>query len=200
MVSREQLDGEERRAACGRALVVEPASQELLLRAPAELPDRTIGDGSLAKIAAARRSLEVVAPGRAKVRELALRPGLRELVCLRCGLCKRHAGTPAAARMESTALSTSRSVARQFETEIRIACSPSQSVPLSQHVPSCCTRAITSRVCSPSPNRTSTWLRTTSLSTVAPPASSAAAKRRAFEQHRSIISAMPLRPSERMAA
>ena len=45
---------------------------------------------------------------------------------------------------------------------------------------------------SPSPMRTSTWLRTTSFSTVAPPASSSSANRRAFAQQRSTSSAMPV--------
>ena len=50
------------------------------------------------------------------------------------------------------------------------------------------------------PKPTSTWLRTTSLTTSAPPASSPSAKRRASAQQRSTRSATPSRPSSRRAA
>ena len=53
MVAREQLDGEQRRSARRRALVVEPAPQQLLLRAPVELPDGAIRDRALAEVLAA---------------------------------------------------------------------------------------------------------------------------------------------------
>jgi hypothetical protein len=73
VVARKQLDREERRAPRRRALVVEPSPKQLLLRAPAELTDCPIGDGALAKVGAARGSLEVVAPLRAQLGELARR-------------------------------------------------------------------------------------------------------------------------------
>ena len=57
------------------------------------------------------------------------------------------------------------------------------------------------RVASSSPKRTSTWLRTTSLSTSTPSASrSRSAMRAASAQQRSTSARMPSRPSERMAA
>ena len=46
------------------------------------------------------------------------------------------AAAAAAARMAAAESLTSSSVVRQFETEMRIACSPFHSVPPSQHVPS----------------------------------------------------------------
>ena len=73
MVARQELEREQRRAARGRALVVEPAPQQLLLRAPAELADRAERDGALAEVGAPRGRLELVAPLRAQIGELALR-------------------------------------------------------------------------------------------------------------------------------
>jgi hypothetical protein len=61
-VPREQLEGQERRAARGRALVLEAATKQLELLAVAELADRTIGDGALAEIRAAGRALQLVFP------------------------------------------------------------------------------------------------------------------------------------------
>ena len=72
MVARELLEREQRRAAHRRAVVLEPAPQQLDLRAEAELPDRAIGDRALAEVRAARRGLELVVPLRAQLRELAL--------------------------------------------------------------------------------------------------------------------------------
>ena len=99
MVAREQLEREQRRAAARRALVVEPAPQQLLLRAPAELPDRAKRDRALAEVGAARGALEIVGPLRAEIRQLALGAALRELVALSRSLGERHAGTPAAAKI-----------------------------------------------------------------------------------------------------
>src|SRR5207249_3352211 len=73
MLTGEQLEGEERRAAAGRTLIVEPAPQELGLLVEAKLPDRAIGDSALAVIAAPRRAFEVV-------RNLAAEVGERPLV------------------------------------------------------------------------------------------------------------------------
>jgi hypothetical protein len=68
----EQLEREQRRAARGRALVLEPAAQELELLAVAELSDRAVGDGPLAEIRAARSAFELVLPLGAQRRKLAL--------------------------------------------------------------------------------------------------------------------------------
>ena len=70
----------------------------------------------------------------------------------------------AASRIAPAERSTSSSLVRQFETEIRIAALPCQTVPESQHVPSSWTRLTVACVsASSSPKRTSTWLSTTSL-------------------------------------
>jgi hypothetical protein len=52
-----------------------------------------------------------------------------------------------AATIASELRFTSASVVLQLQTEIRISACPRHTVPDSQQVPSCCTRAITSRVC-----------------------------------------------------
>ena len=88
MVARQKLDREERRPARRRALVVEPAPEQLLLRAPAELTDRPVRDRALAKVTAPRGGFEVVAPLRAQIRELALRAGLRQGIRLRRRICE----------------------------------------------------------------------------------------------------------------
>ena len=79
---------------------------------------------------------------------------------------------------------------------------PCQAVEPIQHWPERCTAAMTrSVVASSSPNRTSTWFKTTSLTTQMPSmAASWAAKRRARPQQRSASSVTPLRPSSRSAA
>src|SRR5581483_3336193 len=167
---------------------------------PAELADRAERDRPLAEVLRPRGRFELVVPARPQLGELALGAVLRERVRLRGGLGERHAGTRAASRIAAAERSTSAVVVRQLETETRIACSPNQSVPLIQQVPSCCTRAIVSRVVSPSPKRTSTWFSTTSFSSVAPPASSSSANNCACSQQRSTSAVMPVRPSERIAA
>ena len=55
-------DGHERRAARGRAVVLEPAPEELELLAEAELADRAIRDRALPVVAAAGRRFELVVP------------------------------------------------------------------------------------------------------------------------------------------
>jgi hypothetical protein len=85
-VPRKQLQGEERRPAGGRALVLKPPTQELELLAVAELADRAVGDRSLAEIGAPRRSLELVVPLGAQRRELALGACRRQLIGLRSRL------------------------------------------------------------------------------------------------------------------
>jgi hypothetical protein len=61
-VAREELERDESRSPARRALVFQPAPQELGLLAEAELPDRTVGNGPLAEVAAPRRTLELVVP------------------------------------------------------------------------------------------------------------------------------------------
>ena len=72
MVAGEQLERDQRRAATGRALVLEPTAQELGLLAVAELTDRAIRDGALAIVARPGRAFELVLPARPKPRKLAL--------------------------------------------------------------------------------------------------------------------------------
>jgi hypothetical protein len=81
-LAREQLQREQGRSAGRRALVFEPAAQELELLAEAELADRAIGDGALAEVGAARRALELVVPLGSERRELLLRAGRRQLIGL----------------------------------------------------------------------------------------------------------------------
>ena len=72
VAAREQLERDERRAAAGGALVLEPASQQLELLAEAELADRPVGDRALAVVRVPGGGLELVRPLRAQVGELAL--------------------------------------------------------------------------------------------------------------------------------
>jgi hypothetical protein len=72
VVPREELERQERGAAARRALVLEAAPEQLELLAVAKLADRPIGDGALAEVDAARRSLELVLPLRPQRRQLAL--------------------------------------------------------------------------------------------------------------------------------
>ena len=62
VIPRELLECEQRRAAHGRAVVLEPAAQKLDLRAEAELPDRAVRDGALAEVGRPRRGLELLVP------------------------------------------------------------------------------------------------------------------------------------------
>ena len=78
MLTREELERDQRRAAAGRALVVEPAPQQLRLLAVPELSDRTVGHRALAVVGGTRRSLELVLPFRPQRGELALRALLCE--------------------------------------------------------------------------------------------------------------------------
>ena len=82
-IPREELQREQRRAAAGRALVVEPALEELDLLAKAKLPDRAIRDGPQAVVLAARRALDLVLPVPAEIGDLALVTRLRVGVGLR---------------------------------------------------------------------------------------------------------------------
>ena len=101
MVARELLEREQRRAAHGRAVVLEPAAQQLLLRAEPELADRAVRDRALAEVRRARRGFELVVPLRAQLRQLALVALLRERVGLSRSFGERvigAAGYGAAAR------------------------------------------------------------------------------------------------------
>jgi hypothetical protein len=72
MVAREQLERDQRRSATRRALVFEPAPEELGLLPEAKLPDRAVRDRTLAVVGRAGRVLDLVLPLRAKARELLL--------------------------------------------------------------------------------------------------------------------------------
>ena len=87
---RELLHGHERRAANGRALVFEPAPEELQLLPKPELPDRAVRDGALAIVAAAGGGLHLFVPLLPQRRELPLGAGLRELVGLSGSLREGH--------------------------------------------------------------------------------------------------------------
>ena len=73
-VPRQELERDERRAAARRALVLEPAPQELHLLAEAELPDGPVRNGSLAVVGAARIRLDLVLPLPAEVGQLLFAP------------------------------------------------------------------------------------------------------------------------------
>jgi hypothetical protein len=84
-VSREELERDQRRPTAGRALVVEPARQQLDLLAEAELADRAVGDRALAVIGATDIRLDLVLPLPPEIRDPALVARLRERVGLgRC--------------------------------------------------------------------------------------------------------------------
>ena len=86
-----RAERDQRRAARTRALVLEPAPQELELLAKAKLSDRAVRDAAHAVVGVARRRLELVVPFRPQVRELALLPRrASELLRLGGGLCEVH--------------------------------------------------------------------------------------------------------------
>ena len=82
MVPREPLERDERRAAGGRALVLEASTQQLELLAEPELGDRPVGLRPRAVVRVARGGLELVVPLRPQRGERALVAGLREGVSL----------------------------------------------------------------------------------------------------------------------
>ncbi len=84
-VAGEKLERDQSRAAAGRALVVEPATEELDLLAKAKLPDGPVGDRPLAVVGAARGTLDLVLPLPAQIGQLALGTFLGERV--RLGSC-----------------------------------------------------------------------------------------------------------------
>jgi hypothetical protein len=85
MVAREQLQRDQRRSPAGRALVLDPAPQQLGLLPEAKLPDRPVGNGALPVVVRAGRGLELVGPLRAQPGQLALRALLCERRSLRSG-------------------------------------------------------------------------------------------------------------------
>src|SRR5207344_3294997 len=89
-IPREELQREQRRAAAGRALVLQPPPQELCLLAKAELPDRAIGHDPLPVVGRARRQLELLVPVAPEVGELPLLALLRQLVREGGCLGERH--------------------------------------------------------------------------------------------------------------
>ena len=80
-----------RRAAASRADVLEAAPEQLLLLAEAELADRAVGGRPLEVVLRPDGSLELVRPGRAELREVALVAALGERVCLDPGLGEAQA-------------------------------------------------------------------------------------------------------------
>jgi hypothetical protein len=85
VLTREELERDQRRAAARRALVLEPAPEELGLLPEAELPDRAVRDGALPVVVRAGRGLQLVGPLRPETRELAFGSLLGERGSLRSG-------------------------------------------------------------------------------------------------------------------
>jgi hypothetical protein len=109
-----------------------------------------------------RRASSAFASGRRRRGRAADDPQWRGAVGVPCRPCDGGQVRPAARRIASADRSMSASPVDQLLIEIRMAAVPLRVVPLSQHVPSACTRETTSRVnASPSPppggsNRTRT--------------------------------------------
>jgi hypothetical protein len=97
-VAREQLQRDERRAAAGRALVVEPAREQLDLLAEPELADSAVGDRSLAVVGAAGAALDLVLPLPPQIRQPPLVARLREGLGLGGCLLERQDGAPVSER------------------------------------------------------------------------------------------------------
>jgi hypothetical protein len=85
MVAGEQLQRDQCRSPAGRALVFDPASEQLGFLTEAELPDRPVGNGALPVVLRAGRGLELVRPLGAQPRELALGALLCERGSFRSG-------------------------------------------------------------------------------------------------------------------
>src|SRR5438067_5878736 len=86
MITRQPLEREQRRAADSRAVVVEPAPQQLLLGPEPELADRAVGDGALAEVADARGGFELLVPLCPQLGHATLVSRLREFIGLGRGL------------------------------------------------------------------------------------------------------------------
>src|SRR6478672_4929794 len=92
MLTREQLEREERRTARRRTAVVKATAQQLFLCTPAEHADRTEGESPLAEVAAPCLRLQLVVPLRPQSGEILRGPALGELVSLRS--CFREVHRP----------------------------------------------------------------------------------------------------------
>ena len=90
MVAREALERDQGRAARGRALVLQPAPDELELLAEAELRDRAIGLGADPVVGAPGRVLQLLVPLLAEGCERRLVTGSGELVGASRGLGQVH--------------------------------------------------------------------------------------------------------------
>lgn len=93
MVARESLERDQRRAARGRALVLEAAPDELELLAEAELRDRPVGLRADAVVDAPDRVLELLAPLGPERRESTLVPRLGKRVGLGSGFLQGQRGS-----------------------------------------------------------------------------------------------------------
>ncbi len=85
MLAGEELERDQRRAAAGRALVLEPPAKQLGLLTEAELPDRAVRDRAFLIVPRADCGLELVGPLRPKAGQLALCALLGERRSLRGG-------------------------------------------------------------------------------------------------------------------
>ena len=90
MVAGEAFERDQRRPPRGRALVLEPAPDQLELLAEPELRDRAVGVRADAVVGAPRRMLQLLVPLLPQRREPTLVSLLRELVGLRRGLLEGH--------------------------------------------------------------------------------------------------------------
>ena len=90
MRPREPFERDQGRAAHGRAVVLEPAAEQLELLAEAELGDRPVGERAHPVVVAPARRLDLVGPFAAERGELALQATLRVLVRERGGLREIH--------------------------------------------------------------------------------------------------------------
>ena len=97
-VAREQLQRDQRRPTAGRALVVEPAREQLDLLAEAELADRAVGHRSLAVVGAAGAALDLVLPLPPQIRQPPFVTRLREGLGLCSCLLERQDGAPVSER------------------------------------------------------------------------------------------------------
>jgi hypothetical protein len=102
MVTREEFERDQRRAAACGALVLEPAPQKLRLLPEAELPDCPVGDGALPVVRRTDGSLELVLPLRPQLGQLPLGALLRECGRLRSGCRQLRQRTGSAARDRRT--------------------------------------------------------------------------------------------------
>src|ERR671918_1502524 len=93
MGPRETFERDQRRPAGGRALVLEPAPEQLELLAEAELRDRAVGLRANAVVHVAGRMLDLFVPLHAEGRERALVTGLGKRVRLGRGVPEAHSSS-----------------------------------------------------------------------------------------------------------